>query len=76
MVKQPPQKLINLCNSPNGIKELSTSSETLTNDLNEGEDTVSTVKHPYIIKNNNTIDEDIADEVMIEAKVDNVVISM
>ena len=36
---------------------------------------MSTVKHPYIIKNNNTIDNNIADEVIIEAKVDNVVIS-
>ena len=69
--KQPPPKLINLCNSPNGIKELSTSSEALTNNMNEEEDTVSTVKHPYIIKNNNTIEDDIADEVIDEAMVDN-----
>ena len=71
MIKQPPPKLTNLSNSPNGIKELSTSSEALTNDVNEGEDTVSTVKHPYIIENNNTIEDDIADEVIDEAMVDN-----
>ena len=40
--------------------------------MNEGDDTVSTVKHPYIIKNNNTIEDNIADEVIEEAMVDNV----
>ena len=39
--------------------------------MNEGEDTVSTVKHPYIIKNNNTIEDNIADKVIEEAMVDN-----
>ena len=39
--------------------------------MNEKEDTVSTVKHQYIIKNNNTIDDDIADKVIDEAMVDN-----
>ena len=39
--------------------------------MNEEEDTVSTVKHPYIIKNNNTIEDNIADEVIDEAIVDN-----
>ena len=43
--------------------------------MNEEDGTVSTVKHPNIIKNNNTIDDNIADKVIIEAKVDNVVIS-
>ena len=42
--------------------------------MNEGEDTMSTAKHPYIIKNNNTIDNDIAEKVIIEAKVDNAII--
>ena len=74
MIKQPPPKLINLSNSPNGIKELSTSSEAFTNDVNEGDDTVSTVKDPYNIKNNNTIEDDIADEVIIEAIVDNALV--
>ena len=39
--------------------------------MNEEEDTVSTVKHPYIIKNNNTIEDNIADKVIDEAMVDN-----
>ena len=39
--------------------------------MNEGEDTVSTVKHPYIIENNNTIEDNIADEVIDEAIVGN-----
>ena len=34
--------------------------------MNEEEDTVSTVKHPYIIKNKNTIEDDIAEEVIDE----------
>ena len=44
--------------------------------MNEEEGTVSTVKHPYIIKNNNTIDSNIADQMIIEAKVDNAMISI
>ena len=39
--------------------------------MNEEEGTVSRVKHLYIIKNNNTIDDDIADEEINEAMVDN-----
>ena len=34
--------------------------------MNEGEDTVSTVKHPYIIKNNIAIEDDIVDKVIDE----------
>ena len=37
----------------------------------EGETIVPTVKHPYIIKNNNTIEDDIADEMIDEVMVDN-----
>ena len=32
---------------------------------------MSKVKHPYIIKNNNTIEDDIVDKVIEEAMVDN-----
>ena len=39
--------------------------------MNEEVNTVSTVKVPYIILNGNTIEDNKADEVMIEAKVDN-----
>ena len=43
--------------------------------MNEGEDTVSTVKHPYIIENNNTVEDNISYEVIEEAMVDNALIS-
>ena len=43
--------------------------------MNKEVNTVSTVKVPYIILNGNTIDNK-ADEVMIEAKVDNALISI
>ena len=43
--------------------------------MNEGENTVSTVKHPYIIENNNTIEDNIADKVIEEAMVNNAWIS-
>ena len=49
------------------MKEQSTSSETLTNDVNEEEGTVSTVKYLYIIGDNNTVEEDITDKVIDEA---------
>ena len=41
--------------------------------MNEGDDNVSTVKHLYIIKNDNTIEDDIADEVIEEAMDDNAI---
>ena len=49
------------CNSLNSIKEQSTSSETLTNNVNEEEGTVSIVKYSYIICDNNRVEEDIRD---------------
>ena len=39
--------------------------------MNEGENIVSTVKYPYIIKNNITMEDNIADKVIEEAMVDN-----
>ena len=36
---------------------------------------MSTVKHPYIIENNNTAEDDIVDEIIDEANVDNALIS-
>ena len=39
--------------------------------MNEGEVGVSTVKYPYIIENNNIIEENIADEVIDGEMVDN-----
>ena len=39
--------------------------------MNEEEGTVSTVKHSYIIENNNTVEDDSIDEVIDEAMVDN-----
>ena len=53
----------------------STSSDALTINVNEEVNTVSTVKVPYIILNSNTIEDNKADKVMIEAKVDNALIS-
>ena len=43
--------------------------------MKEEVNTVSTVKVPYIILNNNTNEDNIADKVMIEAMVDNALIS-
>ena len=55
--------------SPDKLKELTTSSETPAIDEIEDEDTVSTVEHSYIIKNNNIADDELADKVVIEAMV-------
>ena len=57
--------------SSNDIYEPSTSSSALTKDLIEGESTVSTVKVPYIIENNNAMEDDKEDKVIVEARVDN-----
>ena len=56
---------------PMASRKPSTSSDALTPDENEEVNTVSTVRLPYIILNNNTNKDYTADEVMIEAKVDN-----
>ena len=57
------------------LKKYSTSSDALTINVYDKVNTVSTVKVPYIILNSNTIEDDKADKVMIEAKVDNALIS-
>ena len=44
-------------------------------DVNEEENTISTGKVPSYIVNSNTIEDNKADKVMIEAKVDNALIS-
>ena len=56
---------------PMASRKPSTSSDTLTPDENEEVNTVSIVRIPYIIQNNNTNEDNTADEVMIEAKFDN-----
>ena len=53
----------------------STSSDALTIKVNEEVNTVSTLRISYIILNSNTIEDNKADEVMIEAMVDNALIS-
>jgi len=63
-----------LANRPMASRKPSTSNDALTLDVNEVVHTVSTVKVLYIISNSNTVDGNKADEVMIEAKVDNTMI--
>ena len=58
---------------PMASRRPSTSSDALILDINEVVNTVSTVRIPYIILNNNTKEDNKADEVMIEAKVENAV---
>ena len=56
---------------PRASRKPSTSSDALTPVENEEVNPVSTVRIPYIIFNDNTNEDDTADEVMTEAKVDN-----
>ena len=57
--------------SPNNFKELTTSSESPAINEKEVEGTVSTAEQLYIIdEDNNTVDDNLADKVVIEAMVD------
>ena len=60
---------------PNSFNELSTSSEALTNNVIDAENTVSKIILPYIIENNSTVEDNIVDKVIDEANVDNALIS-
>ena len=58
-------------NLPMASDNPSTSSDAETPNANDEVNTVSTVRIPYIILNNNTNKDNIADEEMIEIGVDN-----
>ena len=74
-MKTPPHKMNISQTLPMASRKPSTSSDALTINKNEEENTVSTVRIPYIILNSNTVEDDKADKVMIEAMVDNALIS-
>ena len=58
-------------NLPMASRKLPTSNDAQTPDINDEVNTLSTVRIPYIILNNNTNQDNKADEKMIEFTVDN-----
>ena len=69
----PPHKMNILQTLPMASRKPATSSDAQTINVNEEVNIVSTVKDPYIILKGNTVEDNKAEEVMIEVKVDNAV---